>query len=117
MFLTRLALACVVAAVVVMQHITVNNVNRVIRMFQSYFLLGCEVTKKWGNCQKNVRFSVEDVACWLPLDCFVAFRHSKKMNCSFLSGNGYYTLEWLLGCLIDFGMCSGCVRDAGVRRE
>ena len=33
------------------------------------------------------------------------------MNCSFLSGNGYYTLEWLLGCLIAFGMCSGCVRD------
>ena len=41
----------------------------------------------------------------------------KKMNCSFLRGNGYYTLEWLLGCLIAFGMLSGCVRDAGVRRE
>ena len=49
------------------------------------------------------------VGClWIVLSLF---GHSKKMNCSFLSGNGYYTLEWLLGCLIAFGMCSGCVRD------
>ena len=49
------------------------------------------------------------VGClWIVLSLFDIV---KKMNCSFLSGNGYYTLEWLLGSLIAFGMCSGCVRD------